>query len=149
MRVGCSNFLKEPVGLNDCTFPSIEELLAILDQCGDAVVITEPQSPFRVHYVNKAWEELCEYSKSDIIGQSLSCIEGPNSLSYDGELLRRERLNRRAMRRDVCKTSRSNHKKSGKMFLDFLQVMHSNDINLHWYKGDPFLLAYLPCRQQH
>jgi hypothetical protein len=36
----------------------------------DARIITEAKAPFRITYVNAAWEELCGYSRDDVIGRA-------------------------------------------------------------------------------
>lgn len=40
------------------------------------VVITDIVAPFPVLYVNPAWERLCGFVKKDVVGKSLSLIQG-------------------------------------------------------------------------
>lgn len=127
-----------PARLIDDTAPKVEveTLLEILDCSDEAVVITEAHSPFLVKYVNKAWEDLCEFSSDEIIGQSLSLIQGPET--DIGEL---QRLRHHAAREEGFHSILRNYKKSGKSFANSLHVIHSRD--LRGYFGGSFLLGYL------
>lgn len=43
----------------------------------EALVITEPLSPFNILYVNNTWTDVCGFSSDEVIGKSLSFIQGP------------------------------------------------------------------------
>jgi PAS domain S-box-containing protein len=43
----------------------------------EALVITESLSPFKILYVNDTWTDVCGFSSDEVIGKSLSFIQGP------------------------------------------------------------------------
>lgn len=44
-----------------------------------AIAITEPTSPFKIIDVNKAWIDLCGYSRKHAVGSTLKLLQGPET----------------------------------------------------------------------
>ena len=53
-----------------------EDLVLFSSESSLAIVVTEPVQPFRISYVNNAWEDLCKFTKEEVIGQTLGIIQG-------------------------------------------------------------------------
>lgn len=83
-----------------------------------AIVITEPFSPFTVTYVNHSWEQLCGYTAADVVGCSLSCIQGTHTKSTT-----LEKIHHNLMRNNDCSARLTNYKKSGKSFENELRIV--------------------------
>jgi len=48
-----------------------------------AIVVTEACAPFQIAHVNNSWEQLCGYTLDEIKGQTLACIQGPETEKKD------------------------------------------------------------------
>ena len=48
-----------------------------------AIVVTEACAPFQIAHVNDSWEQLCGYTLDEIKGQTLACIQGPETEKED------------------------------------------------------------------
>ena len=44
-----------------------------------AVVVTTAKPPFAIVHVNEAWQDLCGYTKQEVLFDTLKVIQGPNS----------------------------------------------------------------------
>lgn len=42
-------------------------------------MVTEPFPPFRVVHVNRAWEQLCGWRASEVVGETMSILQGPDT----------------------------------------------------------------------
>ena len=107
---------------NDARFNSfprnIQDAMEMADDSIYATVITEPLSPFLVTYVNKSWEDLCGYTRDDVIGCSLSCIQGTHTKSTT---LAKLSMN---LRKNLDSATRlTNYKKSGEAFENMLRIV--------------------------
>lgn len=61
-----------PVGLDDCTLISYEHASRAAP-----CVVTSAEPPHTVLWANAAWLDLCDFDAADILGRTLSCIQGP------------------------------------------------------------------------
>lgn len=105
--------------LSMSTFPrNIDDASAIAHISLDAIVITESISPYRVTYVNQAWVNLCGYTRDDIVGCTLGCIQGINTQSSTLKLL----ASNLKMNIDTSLTI-TNYKKSGEAFENNLRIV--------------------------
>jgi hypothetical protein len=52
-----------------------------------AIVVTEACAPFQIAHVNDSWEQLCGYTLDEIKGQTLACIQGPETDSKSESML--------------------------------------------------------------
>jgi PAS domain S-box-containing protein len=59
----------------------IPETLHEVMQSHLPIVITELNFPFRIKKVNKAWEILCGYQESEVIGKTLRILQGQKTQS--------------------------------------------------------------------
>ena len=50
---------------------------AFCKDLGAAIVVTEPRRPFRIVYVNAAWESLCGYASDEALGATCAILQGP------------------------------------------------------------------------
>jgi PAS domain S-box-containing protein len=93
----------------------------------DAVVVTESEAPFRIKYVNKAWEKTCGYSFEEVVGETLALIQGPMT---DRNELRR--LSEEVKMKKEFQTILINYKKSGESFRNCLSIapIHLNDYGI-------------------
>lgn len=90
---------------------------AIAEDDNRAIVITEAQVPFRIVTVNSAWEHLCGYTKDECNGQTLQCIQGPET--NQGAITA---LMAQLLRGEEAGTVLVNYKKDGSRFLNRLRV---------------------------
>lgn len=44
-----------------------------------AIVVTTATAPFHIVHVNLAWEEMCGYTKEEVVDQTLQCIQGKDT----------------------------------------------------------------------
>ena len=93
---------------------TLDEALAASNE---AIVITEITPPFNVVTVNKAWEDLCGYTKAECNGQSLSMIQGPET-----DLGAIESLMEQVMTGETAGTVLTNYKKGGRKFRNRVRV---------------------------
>ena len=89
-----------------------------------AIVVTEMKIPFRIVQVNDAWESLCGYSASECVGQTLSCIQGPDT--DKGSLTA---LMAQLLKGEKAGTTVTNYKKDGSKFRNHLSVGPLKDQN--------------------
>lgn len=82
-----------------------------------AIVITEKKMPFRIVSVNSAWETLCGYTAAECNGQTLSCIQGPDTNTASITALMAQLL-----RGEKAGTILTNYKKDGSKFRNHLSV---------------------------
>ena len=95
-----------------------ENAIAMSDDSPVAVVITESVSPYRVTYVNQAWVNLCGYSRDDVIGCTLGCIQG-----RDTNTSKLQQLTSNLIKGIDCSVRLTNYKKSGEAFENNLCVV--------------------------
>ena len=95
-----------------------EDVYSISDSFRVAVVITESVSPYRVTYVNQAWVNLCGYSRDDIIGCTLGCIQGTETNTS-----KLHQLTSNLIKGIDCSVRLTNYKKSGEAFENNLRVV--------------------------
>jgi PAS domain S-box-containing protein len=108
----------DPDPLFDLLPRSIQEATAMADTSHYAIVITEPCSPFLVTYVNHSWEMLCGYSSAEVMGCSLSCIQGTHTKSTTLEKITAN------LRKSIdCSARLTNYKKSGEAFENELRIV--------------------------
>jgi len=88
-----------------------------LEASNEAIVITEITPPFNVVTVNKAWEDLCGYTKAECNGQSLRMIQGPET-----DLAAVETLMEHVLTGETAGTVLTNYKKGGKKFRNRVRV---------------------------
>lgn len=89
-----------------------------------AIVITEAAVPFKIVTVNSAWEHLCGYTKDECNGQTLKCIQGPETNQAAITALMSQLL-----RGEEAGTVLVNYKKDGSKFLNRLRVGTLRDDN--------------------
>ena len=113
-------------------FPrNIEDASAMADDSHYAIVITEPNSPFIVTYVNHSWEQLCGYTSSDVVGCSLSCIQGTHTRSTT-----LEKIHFNLQKSKDCSARLTNYKKSGEAFENELRIVplkNRNGVTTHFF----------------
>jgi hypothetical protein len=75
--LGCASLSVE---CSNATLPhGPPTLTPITSPVHQARVVTEPHPPFRVVHVNRAWEQLCLWRASDVLGQTLAVLQGPDT----------------------------------------------------------------------
>ena len=79
--------------------------------------MTEPIRPFRITHVNFAWEELCHFKEDEVIGQTLSIIQGEQTNRSELSRLTNEVLNG-----NQCEARLINYTKLGNAFLNHLRM---------------------------
>ena len=89
-----------------------------------AIVVTEMKIPFRIVQVNEAWENLCGYNASECIGQTLSCIQGPET--DKGSLTA---LMAQLLKGEKAGTTVTNYRKDRTKFRNYLSVGPLKDQN--------------------
>ncbi len=89
-----------------------------------AIVITEAVLPFKIVNVNSAWEGLCGYTKDECNGQTLKCIQGPETNQAAVTALMSQLL-----RGEEAGTVLVNYRKDGSKFLNRLRVGTLRDDN--------------------
>lgn len=82
-----------------------------------AIVITEAEMPFRIVAVNDSWEKLCGYSRSECKGQTLGCIQGPETNKAAVTALMAQLL-----KGEEAGTVLTNYNKNGRKFHNRLRV---------------------------
>ena len=97
-----------------------------------AIVVTEPIRPFRISYVNMAWEDLCHFSKEEVLGQTLSVIQGEQT---DRREL--DRLTKEVLQGHQCEARLVNYTKLGQAFLNHLRMkpVRANNGHISHYVG--------------
>ena len=97
-----------------------------------AIVITEAAVPFKIVTVNSAWEHLCGYTKDECNGQTLKCIQGPETNQAAITALMSQLL-----RGEEAGTVLVNYKKDGSQFLNRLRVgaLRDNDNSITHFVG--------------
>ena len=88
-----------------------------------AVVITEPDHPFKIVAVNDAWTGLCGFTQKEAEGKSLKdLIQGPDT---DTSALRA--MVEELMTGYEARAITTNYTKAGRPFQNMLRVGHTND----------------------
>lgn len=82
-----------------------------------AIVITEAHLSYRIVSVNDAWENLCGYSQNECKGDTLACIQGPET--NVGAV---RSLVSQVMRGEEAGTLLTNYTKEGRKFHNRLRV---------------------------
>lgn len=82
-----------------------------------AIVITEAEMPFRIVSVNDSWEKLCGYSRKECKGQTLRCIQGPETNKAAITALMAQLL-----KGEEAGTLLTNYSKEGRKFHNRLRV---------------------------
>ena len=80
-------------------------------------MVTEPIRPFRISYVNTAWEELCHFSKEEVLGQTLGVIQGEQT-----DRTELDRVTREVLAGHQCEARLINYTKLGQAFLNHLSM---------------------------
>lgn len=83
-----------------------------------AIVVTEASVPFRITHVNDSWEHLCGFTQDESRGQTLGCLQGPETNNSAVTALMSRLLNGE---KEVG-TLLTNYTKSGRMFHNRLRV---------------------------
>jgi PAS domain S-box-containing protein len=85
--------------------------------CSEARVLTEARAPFRILCVNDAWQAMCGFTSSEVVGQTMTVIQGKRTdrtaLAFLGS---------RLVNGQHCSVILCNYKRSGEPFINFLQV---------------------------
>lgn len=87
-----------------------------------AIVVTEAQAPFRIVSVNPAWENLCGFTLNECHGQTLRCIQGPETNASAVTALMSQLL-----RGEEAGTVLTNYTKTGRKFQNRLRVKPLKD----------------------
>jgi len=88
----------------------------------EALVITEPSSPYRILYVNDTWSQVCGYSSDEVIGKSLSFIQGPlTDLAILNNMMEFVKSG------TGVSSNLINYQKNGKAFHNRLRISHIYD----------------------
>jgi PAS domain S-box-containing protein len=93
------------------------DLKAAAAECCEARVITEARPPFQILHVNQAWQDLCGFTSSEVLGQSMTIVQGERTDKSTLKHLRRE-----LAKGQHCSVMVCNYKRSGEPFINFLQV---------------------------
>ncbi len=92
-----------------------------------AIVITEAQVPFRISMVNDSWEKLCGYTLDECQGETLACLQGPETNKSAVTALMSQLMNG-----EEAGTVLTNYTKLGRKFHNRLRVgplkNHSGEI---------------------
>jgi PAS domain S-box-containing protein len=87
-----------------------------------AIVVTEAHAPFRIVSVNPAWETLCGFQLSECQGQTLKCIQGPETNQSAVTALMSQLL-----RGEEAGTVLTNYTKYGRKFQNRIRVRPLKD----------------------
>jgi len=87
-----------------------------------AIVVTEANAPFRIVSVNPAWEHLCGFTLNECHGQTLKCIQGPETNTSAITALMSQLL-----RGEEAGTVLTNYNKTGRKFQNRLRVKPLKD----------------------
>jgi PAS domain S-box-containing protein len=83
-----------------------------------AIVVTTAEAPHRIVHVNRAWEDLCGYSRQEVLDGTLSVLQGPKT---NAELADGAVSHLLATRRPVD-MYQVNYKKSGEEFVNHVTM---------------------------
>jgi len=97
--------------------PLPQTLSEAIDDQEDAIVITEINCPFKITYVNAAWEQLCGFRREECLGKTLKIIQGPETDSMAITALMSQLL-----RGETAGTLLNNYDKYGRKFRNRLRV---------------------------
>lgn len=124
------NTLKMPKHTSDDAVQRIKRTLNIADIHSvfhneeDAIILTEPQAPFKITHVNKAWCDMCGYSMEEIEGATNAILQGPDTdMNVVKNLMDCVRRNEPAM------GTVYNYKKGGTRFVNEVQIEPVYDEN--------------------
>lgn len=109
------------------------ELTEVLDTCVNGMTIVDPDEHDEpVVYVNRAFETMTEYSRSEVIGRNCRFMQ-----NKDRDQPEREILLSAIRRREPAQVTLRNYKKSGKLFYNRLVVQPLFDPSgrLSYYLG--------------
>jgi PAS domain S-box-containing protein len=120
----------------DDSFPVVpnnsEIAINEINEVNDARIITEVTRPFAITKVNKAWEKLCGYSESDVMGKNCSFLQGG---ATNPELI--QKLRDAVKMEHAHTTVLRNYKRDGEEFSNFLRLypLYNNSNELSHYLG--------------
>lgn len=100
--------------------------MSMADKSDSAIVITLNGPPYLISYVNPAWEALCGYSSDEVVGCTLSCIQGTNTRSTT-----LGKISRHLHAKVDCSARLTNYKKNGDAFENLIRIVAlKNDTGL-------------------
>lgn len=92
--------------------------------CQDlAIIVTTPSRPYNIVHVNAAWEKLCGYTRSEVIGKELDFLQGEetNIKVINASLKKLSDPNNHNYE-DVMDIYTMNHKKDGKLYTNHVTM---------------------------
>ncbi|KAL3801655.1 hypothetical protein HJC23_013160 [Cyclotella cryptica] len=90
-----------------------------------AIAITEATPPFKIIDVNKAWIDLCGYSRKQAIGSTLKILQGPETNLHAASKLVSTLLAKAVPgdnKNEECETVLTNYRSDGKKFRNHIRV---------------------------
>ena len=89
-----------------------------LNNASDAVVLTQPQPPYKITHVNEPWTIMCGYTQEEVEGHTNAILQGPET---DSAIV--EDMMRSVGQGKTASATLVNYKKDGKRFVNQLQVV--------------------------
>lgn len=96
----------------------LEDAMAMAAESNSAIVITRNGPPYLIDYVNSAWEALCGYTNEEVVGCTLSCIQGNNTRSTT-----LSKISRHLDAKVDCSARLTNYKKNGESFENLIRIV--------------------------
>lgn len=95
-----------------------QDAMIMARESNAAIVITRNGPPYLIEYVNNAWETLCGYNSDEVVGCTLSCIQGYNTRSTT-----LSKINRHLDAKVDCSARLTNYKKNGESFENLIRIV--------------------------
>jgi PAS domain S-box-containing protein len=97
-----------------------------------AIVVTTSTPPYNIVHVNHEWEELCGYSKNEVVGKTLKIIQGEQTNVELIDCGLRRLMNQNNLSDPFVDMNLINYRKNGESFTNYLRlgrICLSNDDN--------------------